>query len=57
MQFDSPTKTLVSLSEHLHLDLDVIRPRVLRMEEEVSRPCKHRACDFGEMSPEMQKRL
>jgi len=57
IHFDSPPTLPVSLSEHFHLDTDIVRPRVLRMEEEVSRPCRHRPCDFGEMTEEMRSRL
>lgn len=43
--------------EELSLDTDIIRPRILRAEEMVSRPCEHRACDFGELTEEKRIQL
>jgi len=43
--------------EELSLDTDIIRPRILRAEEMVSRPCEHRTCDFGELTEEKRRQL
>jgi len=43
--------------EELRLDTDIVRPRLLRAEEMTSRPCNHRACDFGELTEENRTRL
>ena len=43
--------------EELTLDPDIVRPRILRAEEMVSRPCEHRACDFGELTEESHLRI
>lgn len=57
IHFESPTTPLRLLLEELSLDTDIIRPRMLRAEKMVSRPCEHRACDFGELTEESRGRL
>ena len=57
IHFESPTAPLRPLLEELTLDRDVIRPKLLRAEEMISRPCEHHACDFGELTPEKRTRL
>jgi len=57
IHFECPTKPLRPLMEELSLDTDIIRPRILRAEEMVSRPCEHRACDFGELTEEKRIQL
>ena len=57
IEFDSPPSIIEELKDHLSLDLDIVKPRVLRMEEEITRPCQNRPCDFGEMTLESRKRL
>ena len=57
MHFESPITPLRSLVEELKLDLDIIRPRLLRAEELSGRPCDERACDFGELTKENRERL
>ena len=55
INFDCPGTPLVNLLDHLQRDLDIIRPRILRKEEEVSRPCEAGPCDFGELDEEKRK--
>lgn len=57
IHFESPIKPLRPLMEELTLDPDIVRPRILRAEEMVSRPCEHRACDFGELTEESHLRI
>ena len=57
MHFDSKPDSITHLTDQLHLDLDVIRPRVLRSEVMESRPCLHHPCDFGELTEESRKQL
>ena len=57
IHFESPTAPLRTLVEELRLDTDIIRPRMLRAEKLISRPCEHRACDFGELTEESRTRL
>jgi len=57
IHFECPIEPLKQLVEELSLDKDIIRPRILRAEEMVSRPCEHRACDFGELTEESRTRL
>ena len=57
IHFECPAKPLRPLLEELRLDTDIIRPRVLRAEAMSSRPCEHRACDFGELTEEKRRRL
>ena len=55
VNFDSPGTPLISLLDHLQRDLDIIRPRILRKEEEVTRPCEKGPCDFGELDEEKKR--
>jgi len=57
IHFESPITPLRPLMEELRLDTDIIRPRILRAEEMTSRPCDHRACDFGELTEENRRQL
>ena len=55
MNFDSPSEILYPLKEQMAEDLDIIRPRILRREVEVGRPCDIKHCEFGELSPELRQ--
>lgn len=55
--FDSSIESMHTLRSTLSRDTNLIRSKLLRKEEEVSRPCEHGPCDFGEMDNEMRKRL
>ncbi|KAK2161995.1 hypothetical protein NP493_1548g00001, partial [Ridgeia piscesae] len=57
VNFDSSGTVLPSLLDHLQRDLDIIRPRVLRKEEEVARPCEKGPCDFGELDEDKRRRV
>jgi hypothetical protein len=57
IHFDSSPTAVTGLQEQLRLDTDIIRPRVLRAETVVSKPCQHRQCDFGELTDESRIRL
>ncbi len=57
MNFDSQTSLLPILKEHLQRDPDVIRPRILRKEQETGRPCADEPCTFGELTEESRKKL
>jgi len=57
IHFESPITPLRPLMEELRLDTDIVRPRLLRAEEMTSRPCDHRACDFGELTEESRTQL
>ncbi|ESO12414.1 hypothetical protein HELRODRAFT_62093 [Helobdella robusta] len=57
IKFDCPPNIVPDLKAHFNLDLDIVRPKILRQEKEISRPCHHRPCDFGEMNIDMRERL
>ncbi|KAK2154699.1 hypothetical protein LSH36_260g05075 [Paralvinella palmiformis] len=57
VSFDSPSEVLPAMRDHCRRDSDVIRPRILRREMELGRPCDHEQCEFGEMNEDLRKRL
>ena len=57
IHFESPVEPLRPLMEELKLDMDIIRPRLLRAEEMTTRPCDDRPCDFGELTEQSRRRL
>lgn len=57
MSFDCPHQTLLPMKEQLAQDRSVIRPRILREEEELGRPCDEHVCAFGELTDDLRKIL
>lgn len=57
INFDSPADAIKPIKDYMTRDSDIIRPRVLRKEEEVGRPCQDGPCDFGELDDEKRRRL
>jgi len=57
IHFECPSTPLRTVMAELKLDQDIIRPKMLRAEKMISRPCEHRACDFGELTEEKRRRL
>ena len=57
VNFDSSVAPLASLRELLNRDLDIVRPRILRKEQELGRPCERAPCEFGELTDDLRQRL
>lgn len=57
INFDGPVEAVKPIKDFMTRDIDIIRPRVLRKENEVGRPCHDGTCDFGELDDEKRRRL
>merc|ERR1712170_184512 len=55
IDFDSSGDSAKNIRESMQRNTDIIRPRILRKELEMARPCEGGSCDFGEMDGEKRK--
>ena len=56
MNFDSPSSLLPLLHDHMTRDMNVLRNRCTRKEQELYRPCQRSPCAGGEMTEEMRRK-